>query len=67
MKVGVVVFPGSNCDDDTLHVVRDVLGREARLLWHKDRDLHGSDYLILPGDSATATTCGAEPSPVSPR
>jgi len=49
MKVGVVVFPGSNCDDDTLHVVRDVLGREAQLLWHKDRDLRGSDYVILPG------------------
>jgi phosphoribosylformylglycinamidine synthase I len=49
MKVGVVVFPGSNCDEDALHVVRDVFGHQARLLWHKDRDLHGSDYVILPG------------------
>jgi len=49
MKVGVVVFPGSNCDEDALHVVRDVFGHQARLLWHKDRDLHGSDYIILPG------------------
>jgi len=49
MKVGIVVFPGSNCDEDTLHVVRDVFGREARLLWHKEHDLHGADYVILPG------------------
>jgi phosphoribosylformylglycinamidine synthase subunit PurQ / glutaminase len=49
MKVGIVVFPGSNCDEDALHVARDVFGQQARLLWHKDRDLHGSDYLILPG------------------
>jgi phosphoribosylformylglycinamidine synthase I len=49
MKVGIVVFPGSNCDEDALHVVRDVFGRPAQLLWHKDRDLRGCDYLILPG------------------
>jgi phosphoribosylformylglycinamidine synthase subunit PurQ / glutaminase len=49
MKVGIVVFPGSNCDEDALHVARDVLGHQARLLWHKDRDLCGSDYVILPG------------------
>lgn len=49
MKVGIVVFPGSNCDEDALHVARDVLGHSAQLLWHKDRDLRGSDYVILPG------------------
>jgi phosphoribosylformylglycinamidine synthase subunit PurQ / glutaminase len=49
MKVGIVVFPGSNCDEDALYVVRDVLGHKAKLLWHKDRDLQGSDYIILPG------------------
>jgi phosphoribosylformylglycinamidine synthase I len=49
MKVGIVVFPGSNCDEDALHVARDVLGCPAQLLWHKDRDLRGSDYIILPG------------------
>lgn len=48
-KFGVVAFPGSNCDADALHVVRDVLGAEAQLLWHKDRDLKGSDVVILPG------------------
>lgn len=46
---GVVAFPGSNCDTDALHVVRDVLGAKAQLLWHKDRDLKGSDVVILPG------------------
>jgi phosphoribosylformylglycinamidine synthase subunit PurQ / glutaminase len=49
MKVGIVVFPGSNCDEDALYVAQDVLGHKARLLWHKDRDLQGSDYIILPG------------------
>jgi phosphoribosylformylglycinamidine synthase len=61
MKVGVVVFPGSNCDEDTLHVVRDVFGHPAQLLWHKDRDLKGSDYVILPGGFAHGDylRCGA--------
>jgi len=49
MRFGVVVFPGSNCDHDCYHVVSDVLGSEARFLWHKDRDLAGSDVLLLPG------------------
>jgi len=49
MKVGIVVFPGSNCDEDALHIARDVLGHQAQLLWHKDRDLRGSDFVILPG------------------
>ncbi len=49
MKFGVVVFPGSNCDADALHVVQDVLGQPAVRLWHKDRDLQGADVVILPG------------------
>ena len=49
MKFGVVVFPGSNCDEDTLWVARDVCGRDAEFLWHKDHDLKGSDCIILPG------------------
>jgi phosphoribosylformylglycinamidine synthase subunit PurQ / glutaminase len=49
MKVGVVVFPGSNCDHDTLHVVQDVCGQEARFVWHKDADLSGLDAVVLPG------------------
>jgi phosphoribosylformylglycinamidine synthase len=49
MKFGIVVFPGSNCDHDTYHVVKDVLGQPAELLWHKDRDLKGCDVVVLPG------------------
>lgn len=48
-RFGVVAFPGSNCDADALHVVRNVLGAKAEVLWHKDRDLKGSDVVILPG------------------
>jgi phosphoribosylformylglycinamidine synthase subunit PurQ / glutaminase len=49
MKFGIVTFPGSNCDHDTLHAIVDVLGEEAVYLWHKDHDLAGSDVVILPG------------------
>jgi phosphoribosylformylglycinamidine synthase len=49
MKFGIVTFPGSNCDHDTLHAIHDVLGEEAVYLWHKDHDLAGSDVVILPG------------------
>jgi phosphoribosylformylglycinamidine synthase len=48
-RIGVVVFPGSNCDHDTYHVVKHVLGQEARFVWHKDGDLEGLDGVILPG------------------
>jgi phosphoribosylformylglycinamidine synthase subunit PurQ / glutaminase len=46
---GVVVFPGSNCDADAFHVVAELLGCKTQLLWHKDRDLKGSDVVIVPG------------------
>ncbi|MBX5482117.1 MAG: phosphoribosylformylglycinamidine synthase subunit PurQ [Myxococcaceae bacterium] len=49
MKAGVVVFPGSNCDHDAWHVIKDVLGQQAEFLWHKDRDLKGCDLIIIPG------------------
>ena len=52
MNIGVVVFPGSNCDHDTYHVVKHVLGHEARFVWHKDADLTGLDAVILPGGFA---------------
>ena len=51
MKVGVVVFPGSNCDRDALHAAR-LAGAEAVLLWHETPDLAGSDLVILPGGFA---------------
>ncbi|MCJ7588175.1 MAG: phosphoribosylformylglycinamidine synthase subunit PurQ [Candidatus Aminicenantes bacterium] len=52
MRFGVVVFPGSNCDSDTLHALRDVLNQDAVFLWHKDHDLKGVDCVVLPGGFA---------------
>ncbi|PYQ15955.1 MAG: phosphoribosylformylglycinamidine synthase I [Acidobacteria bacterium] len=52
MKVGVVVFPGSNCDHDTYHALKHVCGQEARFVWHKDSDLSGLDAVVLPGGFA---------------
>jgi phosphoribosylformylglycinamidine synthase len=49
MKIGIVVFPGSNCDEDAFHVAGQVLGHQSQLLWHKERDLKGSELIILPG------------------
>jgi phosphoribosylformylglycinamidine synthase subunit PurQ / glutaminase len=52
MRFGVVVFPGSNCDEDAYHAATAVFGQEAEYLWHKDTDLKGADVLILPGGFA---------------
>jgi phosphoribosylformylglycinamidine synthase I len=49
MRFGVVQFPGSNCDYDTFHVLRDVMKQDTVLLWHKDHDLRGVDCVVLPG------------------
>jgi phosphoribosylformylglycinamidine synthase len=49
LKFGVVIFPGSNCDYDTFHVLRDVLRQETTFLWHKDHDLRRVDCVVLPG------------------
>ena len=49
MKFGVVVFPGSNCDQDLIHVVRDVMKQEVVELWHKDHTLQNCDFVLLPG------------------
>lgn len=52
MKFGVVIFPGSNCDRDMIHVCRNVLNREVVELWHKETHLNGfseEDCIILPG------------------
>lgn len=46
---GVIVFPGSNCDHDAYHAMKHVLGCETKFLWHKDTDLSGIDFLIVPG------------------
>ena len=52
MKFGIVILPGSNCDHDTMHVTKDVLGADAEFLWHKETDLKGSDCVIIPGGFA---------------
>jgi phosphoribosylformylglycinamidine synthase subunit PurQ / glutaminase len=52
MRFGIVVFPGSNCDEDAYHAAKDVFGQEATYLWHKDTDLEGADVVILPGGFA---------------
>lgn len=49
MNIGVVVFPGSNCDHDCEHVLGDVLGQTIRPVWHKETSLAGLDAVILPG------------------
>ncbi len=49
LSFGVLVFPGSNCDHDSYHVLKHVLGREARFVWHKDSSLDGLDAVVVPG------------------
>ncbi|HEX5452004.1 MAG TPA: phosphoribosylformylglycinamidine synthase subunit PurQ [Candidatus Limnocylindrales bacterium] len=51
MRVGVVVFPGSNCDRDALHGA-ELAGAEAVPLWHEEPDLRGADLVVLPGGFA---------------
>ena len=52
MKFGVVVFPGSNCDEDAYHAVGAVLGQPVELLWHRSEQISGCDAIILPGGFA---------------
>lgn len=49
MKVAVIQFPGSNCDQDAFHAFADVLGVPASLVWHKERSLSGYSAVVLPG------------------
>jgi phosphoribosylformylglycinamidine synthase len=49
MKFGVVVFPGSNCDQDMIYVLESILKQEVVTLWHKDKDLKSCDFIVLPG------------------
>jgi phosphoribosylformylglycinamidine synthase I len=49
MNFAVLQFPGSNCDQDVVHVLRNVLGHSARLLWHKEPSLGETDAVIVPG------------------
>ena len=49
MKCGIIVFPGSNCDQDAFYVMNNLYGVETVYLWHKDPDLKNCDFIILPG------------------
>ena len=49
MNIVVVRFPGSNCDDDALHVVKNVVGASGRFAWHKETSLGAVDAVVLPG------------------
>ncbi len=49
MKFGVVVFPGTWSEHDTVYAVRDVLNQPARLIWHKETDISDCDAIVLPG------------------
>ncbi|MCM3125146.1 MULTISPECIES: phosphoribosylformylglycinamidine synthase subunit PurQ [Bacillaceae] len=49
MKFAVIVFPGSNCDIDMYHAVKDELGEEAEYVWHDAESLEDYDAVLLPG------------------
>ncbi|HMA17505.1 MAG TPA: phosphoribosylformylglycinamidine synthase subunit PurQ [Thermoanaerobaculia bacterium] len=51
-KFAIVVFPGSNCDQDCHYVATELLGCDADYVWHHDTDLKGADVVILPGGFA---------------
>jgi phosphoribosylformylglycinamidine synthase I len=49
MNIAVLQFPASNCDQDAVHVLRNVLGHSTRLVWHKENSLAGFDAVVIPG------------------
>ena len=49
MTLGVVVFPGSNCDRDVQWAAQGCLGIDTRFLWHEERDLSGLEAVVIPG------------------
>lgn len=49
MKVGVIVFPGSNCDRDMYHVLQDVFKLDVKYFWHEEKLPKDLDAIVLPG------------------
>lgn len=49
MKFGVIVFPGSNCDEDMVYAIGTIMAQKVVKLWHKDTDLQGCDCILVPG------------------
>ena len=52
MKFGVIIFPGSNCDQDSYNAAIAATGQQATLLWHESHDLENCDAIIVPGGFA---------------
>ncbi|MDZ7717961.1 MAG: phosphoribosylformylglycinamidine synthase subunit PurQ [Balneolaceae bacterium] len=48
-KIGVIVFPGSNCDHDAYHAMKHVMNAETTFLWHKEKEIGDLDLVIVPG------------------
>lgn len=48
-KVGIVVFPGSNCDHDAYYVCKEIIKADTKFLWHKDGSIEDRNIIILPG------------------
>ena len=61
MSIGVIVFPGSNCDRDVLWATQGCLGLPTRRIWHEETDLSGLDAVVLPGGFSygDCLRCGA--------
>ena len=67
MKFGVVMFPGSNCDHDTYHVISKVIGQPVDFLWHRQNTVADCDAVYCRAGSRTATISGPAPSRDSAR
>ena len=52
MKFGVLVFPGSNCDHDAFHALREIADQPVTFLWHESEDLENCDAIVVPGGFA---------------
>ncbi|MEX0929032.1 MAG: phosphoribosylformylglycinamidine synthase subunit PurQ [Balneolales bacterium] len=49
MNIGVIVFPGSNCDHDAYHAMKHVMGVNTTFIWHKETSLGQADLILIPG------------------
>ncbi len=61
MNFAVLQFPASNCDQDAIHALRDVLGQSARYVWHKETSLGDAEAAIVRGGCSYGDylRCGA--------
>ena len=67
MRFAVLVFPGTWSDHDCQYVLRDMLGQEADLVWHRETDLSRYDCIVLPGGFSYGDYLRSAPSPASRR